>query len=87
MYSKWKDKQNNTTGGEGKYCVQLYSRRASLVREFYLDTKEHDLQDLEAAEQHLRQTLTPCDFASTVTLIQEDGSNDETILQFGLKRT
>ena len=78
--------RNNETGGDGKYCVQLYSRRARLVTEFYLDAKEHNLADMDAAEEHLRQTLTPCDFASTVTLMSDNGSNDETILQFELKQ-
>jgi hypothetical protein len=57
-----------------------------LVREFCLDAQEHDLPDMEAAEQLLQQTFTPSDFASTVALISDDGSNDETILQFELGR-
>jgi len=70
-----------------RYCVQLYSRRASLMREYYLDATEHNLPDMEAAEQHLRETLAPCDFASTVTLMSENGANGEAILQFDIKRS
>ena len=78
--------RNNEKSGDGKYCVQLYSRRATLVSEYYLDAKEHNLPNMEAAEEHVRQTLMPCDFASTVTLMTDSGSNDETILQFELKQ-
>jgi hypothetical protein len=79
-------KKNDKPCGERNYRVQLYSRRALLVREFCLDAQEHDLPDMEAAEQYLQQTLAPCDFASTATLISDDGQNDETISQFELKR-
>ena len=83
MRMKTSKKPNLGTCGEGKYCVQLYSRRASLVSEFCLDMQENNLLDLEAAEQLLRQTLSPCDFAATtVTLISDEGANDQTIVQF-----
>ena len=76
-------KQNNGTCGEGKYCVQLYSRRASLVTEFCLDKQENNIADTEAAEKLLHETIGPCDFASTtVTLISDEGTSDESILQF-----
>ncbi|MGB5625227.1 MAG: hypothetical protein WBM61_05800 [Woeseiaceae bacterium] len=76
-------KKNKSTCGEGKYCVQLYSRRASLVNEFCLDKQENNIADIEAAERLLRQTMGPCDFASTtVTLISGEGTSDESILQF-----
>jgi hypothetical protein len=76
-------KQNNETCGEGKYCVQLYSRRASLVTEFCLDEQENNIADIDAAEKLLRETMGPCDFASTtVTLISGEGTSDESILQF-----
>lgn len=83
MRLKSSSKQNNGTCGEGKYCVQLYSRRATLVNEFCLDKQENNIPDIEAAEELLRQTLAPCDFASTtISLIGGEGTNDETILQF-----
>jgi len=50
---------NNGTCGDGKYCVQLYSRRASLVNEFCLDKRENNIVDIEAAEELLRQTMAP----------------------------
>ena len=86
MRIKASDKQENGTCGEGNYCVQLYSRRASLVSEFCLDAQENNLADMDAAEQLLRQTMTPCDFASTaVTLTSGDGANHQTIVQFDRK--
>jgi len=86
MRIKASKKQNNETCGEGEICVQLYSRRASLVSEFCLDAQENNLADLDAAEQLMRHTMTPCDFASTtVKLISAEGSNAQAILQFNLK--
>jgi hypothetical protein len=53
------------------------------VNEFCLDKQENNIPDIEAAEELLRQTLAPCDFASTtISLIGGEGTNDETILQF-----
>jgi len=76
-------KKNNQTCGEGKYCVQLYSRRASLVNEFCLDKQDNNIADIEDAEKLLRQTVASCDFAATtVTLISGEGTIDESILQF-----
>lgn len=87
MRIKSSPKQNNGTCGEGKYCVQLYSRRAALVNEFCLDKQENNIADFEAAEKLLRQTIGPCDFASTtVTLISGEGTRDESILQFDPKQ-
>ena len=83
MRLKTSAKKNNRTCGVGEYCVQLHSRRASLVNEFCLDKKENNIADFEAAEELLRQTMGPCDFASTtVTLIRGEGTSDESILQF-----
>ena len=83
MRLKSSTKQSNETCGEGKYCVQLYSRCASLVNEFCLDGQENKIADIEAAEKLLRQTMAPCDFASTtVTLISGEGTDEESILQF-----
>lgn len=87
MRLKSSTKQYNGTCGEGKYCVQLYSRSATLVNEFCLDKQENNIPDIEAAEELLRQTLAPCDFASTtISLIGGEGTSDETILQFDPKQ-
>lgn len=76
-------KMTNGTCDEGEYCVQLYSRSASLIDEFCLNKKENNIPDIEAAEKLMRQTIGPCDFASTtVTLICGEGTDDESILQF-----
>ncbi len=81
-------KKNNETCGEGNYCVQLHSRRATLVNEFCLDTKENSIANIEAAEKLLRETMDPCDFASTtVTLIGGEGTSEESILQFDPSQT
>jgi hypothetical protein len=86
MGIKTSNKQDDGTCGEGKFCVQLYSRRAVLVKEFCLDAEENNIADMEAAEQLLRQALTPRDFASTtVTSISDEGLNGQTVLQFDLK--
>ena len=67
----------------GTYRVQLYSRRASLVQEFCLDTQENDIADLESPEKLLREALTPYDFeTATVTLTSEDGTSEQRIVQF-----
>ena len=76
-------KKKNETCGEGNYCVQLYSRRASLLNESCLDKQENNIADIEAAEKLLRQSIAPCDFAkTTVTLIGDEGTKSEAILQF-----
>jgi len=81
-------KKNNETCGDDKYCVQLYSRCASLINEFCLDKQENKIEDMAGAEELLRQTMTPCDFgATTVTLISGDGTKEETILQFDLHKS
>jgi hypothetical protein len=83
MRLKASTKKNDETCGEGKYCVQLHSRRASLVNEFCLNTQENNIANVDAAEQLLRETFSPCDFASTtVTLISDEGTREESILQF-----
>ena len=46
MRIKATKKPANESCGEGKYCVQLYSRRAALVSEFCLDMQENNLSDL-----------------------------------------
>ena len=64
MRLKTNTKQNDETFGEGKSCVQSYSRRASLVNEFCLDTQENNIVNVKAAEKPLRQTMGPSVFAS-----------------------
>ena len=87
MRLKSSNKQDNETCGEGKYCVQLYSRCASLVTEFCLDKQENNIADIEAAEELLRETMGPCDFASTtVTLISSEGTSKESVWQFDLEQ-
>ena len=87
MRLKLSNKKNNEACGEGKYCVQLYSRCASLVNEFCLDKRENNIADMEAAERLLRQAVAPCDFASaTLTLIGGEGTSDESVLQFSPER-
>lgn len=86
MRSKDSKENNNVPCSNGSYSVQVYSRRAALINEFCLDAKENNLPDLASAEEHLRTTMTPLDFASTVSLARVDASNDETIVQFDLER-
>lgn len=86
MRIKTSKRPNNKTCGEGKYCVQIHSRRAALVNEFCLDMQDNNVTDLEAAEQLLRETLTPCDFASaTVTVISDEGASNQSFVQFDSK--
>jgi hypothetical protein len=81
-------KQSDATCGDGNYCVQVFSRRASLVNEFCLDKQANNIADMEAAEELLRQTMAPCDFASTtVTLIGGEGTDDVTLVSFDLQQT
>lgn len=85
MRIKSSNQKENGSCGEGKYRVLLYSRRASLVNEFCLDPQKDKIEDLQAAEQFLRDTLAPCDFAAmTVTLIGEDGQDNQDFVQFDL---
>ncbi|MDX1498754.1 MAG: hypothetical protein R3176_02580 [Woeseiaceae bacterium] len=75
-----------TDSGPTTFHVQLFSESARLVREFRLDARRYGLADLEAAEDHLRRTLTPCDFTSTVSLCIGDRPSEQAILQFELDR-
>jgi len=80
-------KQRNGECGEGDYHVKLHSRRASLVSEFCLNKRENEIPNMEAAEKLLRRTMAPLDFAeTTVTLIDAEGTGDESILQFDPKQ-
>ncbi len=87
MSLKLSIRQSNETCGEGNYRVKLHSRRASLVSEFCLNKKENDIPNIEAAEKLLRRTMGPCDFAATtVTLIDGEGTSEQSILQFDPKQ-
>ena len=80
-----KKKQDDGMCGEDQYCVQMYSRCATLVNEFCLDKSENNLQDISDAERLLRQSIKPCDSGSTtVTLISDERSDDQSIVQFDL---
>mgnify|MGYP001828252166 CR=1 FL=1 len=72
MKFKARKRKQDTDCSTGTYRVQLYSRRALLIREFCLDANENGLSGMEAAEEHLRQTLPPTAASSfTVALIDE----------------
>ena len=80
-----KKKQDDGMCGEDQYCVQMYSRCAALMNEFCLDKSENNLQDISDAEQLLRQSIRPCDLGSTIiTLISDERSDDQSIVQFDL---
>lgn len=72
MKFKGKKRKQDAECGTGTYRVQLYSRRALLIREFCLDADENGLSGMDAAEEHLRRTLPPTAASSfTVALIDE----------------
>ena len=88
MRIKASRKQNDGSCGDGKYRVQIHSRRAALVSEFCLDKKANNVADLDEAEELLRKTLSPRDFASTtVTLIGDEGEIDQNTVQFNPRAT
>ena len=80
------NKRRQEVGSDtGTYRVQLYSRRAALIKEFCLDAHENGLADMEAAEEHLRQTLPPTDSSAlTVSLIDESPDRHH-YLQFDIE--
>jgi hypothetical protein len=87
MRFKSKRRQQQADCDTGTYRVQLYSRRARLIREFCLDARDNGLNDMAAAEEHLRQTLPPTDSSSlTVALIDESPDRHDYV-QFDIKRT
>ncbi|MBT5218939.1 MAG: hypothetical protein HOM16_05575 [Woeseia sp.] len=76
-------KLQQSSCGAGSFCVQLHSRRASLVNEFCLNKRENDIADIDAAAELLRASLLPCDLGTTVvTLIEDKESDEQSILQF-----
>ncbi len=87
MRFKLKRRQQQADCNTGTYRVQLYSRRALLIREFCLDARDNGLSDMAAAEEHLRQTLPPTDSSSlTVALIDESPDRHDYV-QFDIKPT
>jgi len=80
-----KKKQDDGMCGEDQYCVQMYSRCATLVNEFCLDKSENNLRDISDAERFLRQSIGPHDLGlTTISLISDEGSDDRSIVQFDL---
>ncbi len=80
MRTKISTKKNNETRGDGRSRVQPHSRRASLVNEFCLDKHGNNIEDIEAAEDLLRQTVAPCDFAPTTdTVVGDEGSDTSAV--------
>ena len=69
----------------GTYRVQLYSRRAVLIREFCLDARENGLADMEAAEEHLRRTIPPTDSASLTVALIDESPDRHAYLQFDIE--
>ena len=69
----------------GKYRVQLYSRRALLIREFCLDAHENGLDDMDAAEEHLRRTLPPTDRSSLTVALIDESPDRHSYVQFDIK--
>lgn len=85
MQFKTKRRQQETSCKTGTYRVQLYSRRALLIREFSLDARENGLEDMEAAEKHLRQTLPPTDLSSLTVALIDESPDRHSYLQFDIE--
>ncbi len=78
-------RRQDVASDTGTYRVQLYSRRAALIKEFCLDARENGLADMEAAEQHLRQTLLPRDSASLTVALIDESPGHHNYLQFDIE--
>ena len=65
--------------------MQLYSRRALLIREFHLDAHENGLNDMQAAEEHLRQTIPPTSSSSLTVALIDESPDRHNYLQFDIK--
>ena len=87
MRFKRKRRQQHADCNTGTYRVQLYSRRALLIREFCLDARENGLSDMEAAEEHLRQTLPPTDSSSLTVSLIDESPDRHNYVQFDIKPT
>ena len=77
--------QQDTQCSTGKYRVQLYSRRALLIREFCLDANENGLSGMDAAEEHLRRTLPPADASAFSVALIDEGPDRHRYVQFDIK--
>ena len=79
-------RQQEVQCNTGTYRVQLYSRRALLIREFCLDANENGLSSMDAAEEHLRQTLPPCDASSFTVALIDESPDRHCHVQFDIER-
>jgi hypothetical protein len=87
MRFKSKRRQQELSCNTGTYRVQLYSRRALLIREFQLDAHENGLDDMEAAAEHLRQTLPPTNSSSLTVALIDESPDRHNYLQFDIDPT
>ena len=87
MRFKTRRRQQQAGGDTGTYRVQLYSRRAVLIREFSLDAHENGISDMEAAEEHLRQTLPPTDSSSLTVALIDESPDRHRYVQFDIEPT
>ena len=76
--------QPNPATDTGQYRVQLYSRRAVLIREFSLEAGRDGLPSMEAAEEHLRQTLQARDSSSVTVALIDESQGTGSYLQFDI---
>ena len=77
--------RQDAVSGTGTYRVQLYSRRAVLIREFSLDARENGLVDMDAAEEHLRRTIPPTDSASLTVALIDESPDRHNYVQFDIE--
>jgi hypothetical protein len=87
MRFRIRKRQPDATSCTGTYRVQLYSRRAALIKEFCLDAREYDLANMEAAEEHLRRTLPPTDSSSLTVALIDERPDRHNYLQFDIEPT
>lgn len=81
------NKKHDGFCADGEYCVQICTKGGKLVNEFCLAKRANNISNIEAAEELMRTTLAPCDFAAlSVTLMSGEGTNDQTIVQFEMPR-
>ena len=87
MRFKTKRRQQDADRSSSTYRVQLYSRRALLIREFSLDARENGLSDMAAAEEHLRQTIPPTEASSLTVSLVDESPDRHSYVQFDIKPT
>lgn len=85
MKLKARKRQQDMQCDTGKYRVQLYSRRALLIREFCLDANENGLGSMDAAEEHLRRTLPPSDASAFTVALIDESPDRHCYVQFDIK--